>query len=209
MPRRPTPPDPAERQRIIDATLYVIAKHGLRKAKLATIAERAGIAYGTLYRHFEDRDALLLAATKERAERFKREWDHLGRDGDVIDRIIELGTATLRRTEAEPESRDLYVAMLVAGPATGPAATKVFASMTNLLMGRLRECVDEAKQLGYFGDLSSDAVTVTILGFSTIYMLPYSTSGKPDWPEVIGQLELLIRRLAGTKDAHAQRRNRT
>ncbi len=64
MPRRPTPPDPAERQRIIDATLYVIAKHGLRKAKLATIAERAGIAYGTLYRHFEDRDALLLAATK-------------------------------------------------------------------------------------------------------------------------------------------------
>ncbi len=108
----------------------------------------------------------------------------------MIDRIIELGTATLRRTEAEPESRDLYVAMLVAGPATGPAATKVFASMTNLLMGRLRECVDEAKQLGYFGDLSSDAVTVTILGFSTTYMLPYSTCGKPDWPEVIGQLEL-------------------
>ena len=182
MPRRPTPPDPGERQRIIDASLFVIAKYGLRKAKLATIADRAGIAYGTLYRHFADRDALLLAATKERAERFKHEWDHLGRDGDVIDRIIELGTATLRRAEAERESRDLYVAMLVAGPATGPAATKVFASMTNLLAGRLRECVDEAKQLGYFGDLSSDAVTVTILGFSTAYMLPYSRVANPTGP---------------------------
>ena len=110
-----SPPDPDERQRIIDATLVVIAKQGLRKAKLATIADKAGIAYGTLYRHFRDRDDLLLAAMTQRAELVRQDWESLGRDGDVIKRIIELGTAPVRRNAAERQSRDLYVAMLLRG----------------------------------------------------------------------------------------------
>ena len=199
MPRRPVPPDPDERQRIIDATLVVIAKQGLRKAKLATIADKAGIAYGTLYRHFRDRDDLLLAAMTQRAELVRQDWESLGRDGDVIERIIELGTAPVRRNAAERQSRDLYVAMLLAGPTIGPAATKVFASVTDFVMGRLRECVDDAKAVGYFGEMSSETVAVTILGFNNAYMLPYSVPGNPDWPGVIEQLELVIRTLAGTK----------
>ena len=39
---------------------------GLHAAKMETIAERAGVAVGPLYNHFEDRNALLAALVEER-----------------------------------------------------------------------------------------------------------------------------------------------
>ena len=47
------------RDMIQGATQRVIARHGLRGASMAAIAEEAGVAKGTLYLYFEDRDDLL------------------------------------------------------------------------------------------------------------------------------------------------------
>jgi len=47
------------RSAILDAAEELIAKHGLRDAGLARIAKRAGVAVGTLYNYFTDRDALI------------------------------------------------------------------------------------------------------------------------------------------------------
>ena len=44
---------------VLDAAEQLIAKHGLRDAGLAQIARRAGVAVGTLYNYFTDRDALI------------------------------------------------------------------------------------------------------------------------------------------------------
>ena len=44
---------------ILDAAEQLIAKHGLHDAALAQIAKRAGVAVGTLYNYFTDRDALI------------------------------------------------------------------------------------------------------------------------------------------------------
>ncbi len=50
----------ANHTRIIAAASAVFAEHGL-DAEMREIAERAGVAVGTLYRHFVDRDDLLRA----------------------------------------------------------------------------------------------------------------------------------------------------
>ena len=47
------------RDTIRGATQRVIARHGLRGASMSAIAEEAGVAKGTLYLYFEDRDDLL------------------------------------------------------------------------------------------------------------------------------------------------------
>ncbi|MEO7735605.1 MAG: TetR/AcrR family transcriptional regulator [Kofleriaceae bacterium] len=47
------------RASILDAAEELIAKHGLHAAGLAQIAKRAGVAVGTLYNYFSDRDALI------------------------------------------------------------------------------------------------------------------------------------------------------
>jgi AcrR family transcriptional regulator len=206
MPRRPTPPDAAERERIILATLNVIAEAGISNAKLATIAERAGIAYGTLYRHFEDRDTLLLAAMMRQADDVKQAWESASNDGGVIDRLVDLGTAPLLRSAADPHSRELYMATLLAGPSVVPKAGELVRSMTDFVLSKMLESIEEAKALGYFDGLASDVLAVTILGISQAYISTLVVSEEPNWPQVIPDVEALIRRLAGTPKRASNRR---
>jgi AcrR family transcriptional regulator len=53
---------------ILEAAEEVAAARGLEATSIAGIAERAGVAVGTLYNYFPDRDALLAALFKLRRE---------------------------------------------------------------------------------------------------------------------------------------------
>src|SRR5919206_3781985 len=57
----------ATRDAILAAAEQAFAADGPR-ARMESIAERAGIAVGTLYNHFEDRDALWKALGRSRRE---------------------------------------------------------------------------------------------------------------------------------------------
>ncbi len=50
---------PEKREEIIGAALELIAGHGFHGAPMAMIAERAGVAAGTIYRYFESKDVLI------------------------------------------------------------------------------------------------------------------------------------------------------
>jgi TetR/AcrR family fatty acid metabolism transcriptional regulator len=54
------------RERIIAAATEVFARSGFHGAKVADIAERAGIAYGLVYHYFHNKDDLLAAIFTER-----------------------------------------------------------------------------------------------------------------------------------------------
>ena len=51
---------------ILDAAEEVFADHGLHSAHMGDIASRAGVSVGTLYNHFEDREALLAGLLEAR-----------------------------------------------------------------------------------------------------------------------------------------------
>jgi len=52
----------ARKRQIVEVTLELIAKHGLRGATMASIAAGSGIRQASLYTHFASRRAILLAA---------------------------------------------------------------------------------------------------------------------------------------------------
>lgn len=54
------------RAQILDAAEELIAARGLHSSPLALIAKRAGVAVGTLYNYFADRDALIRALFESR-----------------------------------------------------------------------------------------------------------------------------------------------
>lgn len=54
------------RAQILDAAEELIAARGLHGAALAQIAKRAGVAVGTLYNYFADRDAMIRALFESR-----------------------------------------------------------------------------------------------------------------------------------------------
>lgn len=56
----------AVRASILDAAEELIAAKGLHGAGLAQIAKKAGVAVGTLYNYFEDRDAMVRALFETR-----------------------------------------------------------------------------------------------------------------------------------------------
>jgi AcrR family transcriptional regulator len=56
------------RNAILDAAEVVFAERGFHGARIQDIARRAGIAVGTVYNHFEDKDAVLAALLEQRAE---------------------------------------------------------------------------------------------------------------------------------------------
>jgi AcrR family transcriptional regulator len=51
---------------ILAAAEEVFAERGLHQARMESIAVRAGVAVGTLYNHFQDREALLAALVRSR-----------------------------------------------------------------------------------------------------------------------------------------------
>jgi len=69
---------------ILDAAEELIASHGLHDAALVQIARRAGVAVGTLYNYFADRDALIRALFESRrASLTPRLLAAIGAGGDL------------------------------------------------------------------------------------------------------------------------------
>jgi TetR/AcrR family fatty acid metabolism transcriptional regulator len=54
------------RERIVAAATEVFARRGLHGARVADIAEAAGIAYGLVYHHFRNKEEILAAIFQER-----------------------------------------------------------------------------------------------------------------------------------------------
>jgi AcrR family transcriptional regulator len=107
MPYRPTDRTRARlaaaRERIVDAALDQLAEGGYASASVAIVARRAGVATGTVYRHFPSK-ADLLAEVFRRAS--QREVDVLramsDRDLPIADRLTAWVEAFVRRALAEP-----------------------------------------------------------------------------------------------------------
>src|SRR5512147_151929 len=59
-------------QRILDAAIEVIAENGFFHSRVSEIADRAGVADGTIYLYFKNKDELLMAAIDSAFHRFIR-----------------------------------------------------------------------------------------------------------------------------------------
>ncbi|MEU1973406.1 helix-turn-helix domain-containing protein [Microbacterium sp. NPDC019599] len=59
----------ANREKLLDAAAGLFAEQGV-EAPFALIAERAGVGKGTLYRHFADRDAVIVGLGERARARF-------------------------------------------------------------------------------------------------------------------------------------------
>jgi AcrR family transcriptional regulator len=60
---------------VLDAAEQVFAEKGLREARMEEIAARAGVSVGTVYNHFEDRDALLAELMESRRKELAQRLD--------------------------------------------------------------------------------------------------------------------------------------
>jgi len=96
-----------KRKRILDAAVVEIAQRGYYNTTVAMIARRAGVADGTIYLYFENKDAILFALFDRAMSRFIEKGraqipQQLGAE-QKLRRIIEL------HLELVGEDRDLAI----------------------------------------------------------------------------------------------------
>ena len=69
-PRAGRPASKGTRDRILDAAAAVLARLGMARATTKEIARTAGLSEATLYKHFRDKDDLLMIVLRERLPPF-------------------------------------------------------------------------------------------------------------------------------------------
>lgn len=86
----------ARRKRILDATIALASGGGFDAVQMRTVAERADVALGTLYRYFPSKIHLLVSALAREFEQVQATYDRKPIPGDTAqDRVLHvLGRAT-------------------------------------------------------------------------------------------------------------------
>ncbi len=85
-----------KRELLLQATLELVAKQGFHGAPCAAIAEQAGVAAGTIYRYFENKDVLIVALYTELEGRITtRLMEGYVADRPISDRFMHLAIGVL------------------------------------------------------------------------------------------------------------------
>ena len=80
------PPD--KRRRILDAAVSVFAQHGFYNAKVSQIAKEAGVADGTIYLYFKNKEDILIQVFIDAMDEIlRRQEEALAGITDPIDRL--------------------------------------------------------------------------------------------------------------------------
>lgn len=125
------------RRALLDAARAEIAANGAASLSLASLARRAGVAQSAPYRHFADRDELLVAVAVEGFVEFTQAL--IAADGGVEKGALDrMSAAYLRFGEQNVELyRLMFASGLAPGAAKGSALAQAAAASFAPLYGRL------------------------------------------------------------------------
>ncbi|MGD0037714.1 MAG: TetR/AcrR family transcriptional regulator [Bacteroidota bacterium] len=127
-------------QAILDAAVKVFAQYGYHRAKISSIAEHAGVAIGSVYLYFENKESILLTI-------FDRLWTELTNGLQII----------VKRSDIDPSQKlDLVIDKLFDLFIANPALASVFVNEQYHLIKDKRGNV--AQQYDDFLDLAEEII---------------------------------------------------
>jgi TetR/AcrR family transcriptional regulator, cholesterol catabolism regulator len=123
------------RKRILDATLALAAKGGYEAVQMRTVAERADVALGTLYRYFPSKIHLLVSALAREFERTQERLDRTAIPGSTpYERMLYVLGRTTRAMQREPLITEAMTrAFMFADPSAASEVNTVARMMEELL----------------------------------------------------------------------------
>src|SRR5262245_23772368 len=146
----------ARRQAILAAALAVFTAEGFAAAKLDHVAERAGVAKGTIYLHFKDKQDLFEQMVREAVSPVIARLEALAQLPDMpVDMILQ-GMFNLFRTEVlGTQRKDLLRLVLTEGPRFPAIAEFYHREVVSRGLKLMSELLQRAKANG---ELSADGL---------------------------------------------------
>lgn len=122
--RRGRPPNQALGQTIVGAASELFVELGFQATTLDKVAQRAKVSKLSIYRHFENKEALLGAAVAAHCHQFAPLALVEGVEGSAEDQLMAVG-ASLLRTLLSPDVRSVE-AMIMADKTNQKSLSKLF-----------------------------------------------------------------------------------
>ena len=121
--RRGRPANEALGQMIADAACELFVELGFQATTMDKVAQRAKISKLSIYRHFENKEALFSAAIAARCHQFAPQALFEGVDGSAEDQLMAVGSSLLR-TFLSPDVRRIE-AMIMADKTNQQSLSKL------------------------------------------------------------------------------------
>jgi AcrR family transcriptional regulator len=136
-----------KRQRILDAAKRRFGRYGVRATTMQDIAVDAGVAVGTIYQFFPDKDSLMLAWLEEHRELIRAQWQQvLGGSGAAEEKLrefVRIRFHTVRAVREEPAIAEITRIVIRIAP-------KTITEMTHAALGYVRAILEEGRRTACF-----------------------------------------------------------
>src|SRR5712691_8512753 len=129
------------RKRILDTTLALASKGGYDAVQMRTVAERADVALGTLYRYFPSKIHLLVSGLAREFERTQEKLDRTPIPGETpYDRMLYVLARITRAMQREPMLTEAMTrAFMFADPSAAAEVNTVARQMERTLTRAIPE----------------------------------------------------------------------
>lgn len=153
---------------ILEAAEAVFGEEGLG-ARMEQVAARAGVAVGTLYNHFRDRDALLGAVQRETRDALLGRIDAAlaATEGRPVDARLH---AFLGAVLEHARAHGVFLAALVQA-GEGPARTQPTGTLHGAIVARAEAVLGEARRRGELRDAHADVQALAFVGMLRAVLL--------------------------------------
>ena len=180
------------RRRILEATLHLASKGGYEAVQMRTVAERAEVALGTLYRYFPSKIHLLVSALARELETIQEKLERKPIPGDTPHERMQFVLSRVTRTmQREPL---LTEAMTRAFMFADPSAS----AEVNAVARRMEQMVVRAMHDGE--PTADDRAKARVIGDVWLSNLVAWVTRRASAEDVENRLELTVRLLLSARD---------
>jgi len=175
------------RKRILDVTLALASKGGYDAVQMRTVAERADVALGTLYRYFPSKIHLLVGALTMEMDRIQDKLDRRPIPGETpADRMLYVLSRVTRNLQRDPMLTEAMTrAFMFADPSAAAEVNAVAGQMVRMFTKAMHD-----------GEPSADDIAVArVIGDVWLSNLVAWVTRRASADDVSSRLELAARLL--------------
>src|SRR5450756_451912 len=175
------------RKRILDATLALASKGGYDAVQMRTVAERADVALGTLYRYFSSKIHLLVSALTEEMDQIQDKLDRKPIPGETAaDRMLYVLSRVTGNMQRDPMLTEAMTrAFMFADPSAAAEVNTVAQQMTRMFTKAMHD-----------GEPSADDIAIArVIGDVWLSNLVAWVTRRASADDVTARLELAARLL--------------
>jgi AcrR family transcriptional regulator len=177
MPRLTAAAREANRAALLESGARAIAKYGLAAARIDDISLSAGLAKGTVYNHFESKDALFRAILSEACALADESAAAVPPAAEPTERLAAFVAGNLEWALERPALAAVFARELLAGDAETrafllQAAAHCVAAVAEILAGHLRD------------DLPPEQLAVAFMCHANLLLAQHRATGWPTLEEL-------------------------